>query len=60
MVMTESVILTSVIDAAEEREVEVYDIPGAFLHAELPDAVHMKVKGDLARLIIQLCPDVYA
>jgi hypothetical protein len=59
-VKTESVILTSVIDAAEEREVAVYDIPGAFLHAELPDIVHMKVTGDLARLLIHVAPDVYA
>jgi hypothetical protein len=59
-VRTESGILASVIDAAEEREVAVYDILGVNLHAELPDAVHLKVTGGLARLLIQVCPDVYA
>jgi hypothetical protein len=52
--------LTSVIDAVEEREVAVYDIPAAFLHAELPDSKHIKVTCDLARLLIQVCSDVYA
>ena len=58
-VRTESVILTSIIDASEEREIAVYDIPGAFLHAKLPDVVHMKVAGELATLLVQVDPDTY-
>jgi hypothetical protein len=59
-VKTDSVIVTSVIDAAEGRKVAVYDISGAFLHAELPDIVHLKLNGDLAGLLIHVAPDVYA
>jgi len=58
-VKTESVFLTAVIDAQEGREVAVYDIPGAFLHSTLPDVVHMKVCGDLARLLIYVDPGIY-
>ena len=39
-VKMESVFLTQ-----EGRQVAVYDISGAFLHSELPDIVHMKVRG---------------
>jgi hypothetical protein len=53
-------LFSSIIDAAEGRKVAVYDIPGAFLHAELPDTVYMKVTGDLAQLLIQVSPDTYS
>jgi hypothetical protein len=41
-VKTESVLLTSMIDAYEERTIGVYDTPGAFLHSKLDETVHMK------------------
>jgi Reverse transcriptase (RNA-dependent DNA polymerase) len=59
-VKTESVILTSVIDAAEERVIGVYDIPGAFLHSKLPDTVYMKVTGTLTRFLVAVAPDIYS
>ena len=34
-VTTESIFITSVIDAKENREVAIVDLPGAFLHTEL-------------------------
>ena len=40
-VKTESVILTSIIDASEGRIVGIYDIPGAFLHSTLDEVVHI-------------------
>jgi hypothetical protein len=57
---TESAILTSVIDSSEEREIGVHNIPGEFLHAELPAMVHMKVTGDLAQLLNQVFPEFYS
>jgi hypothetical protein len=59
-VKTESVILTSVIDSSEERELGVHNIPGEFLNAELPAMVHMKVMGDLAQLLNQVFPELYS
>eukprot|EP00957_Ditylum_brightwellii_P057835 4385981-Ditylum_brightwellii.AAC.1 len=40
-VTTDAVIVTSAIDAFENRDVAVIDLPGAFLHAEMDDVVHM-------------------
>ena len=36
-VLTETVILTSMIDAMEEREVAIVDIPNAFIQTEVTD-----------------------
>ena len=58
-VKTESVILTSVIDAMEGRDVAVCDIPGAFLRAFLDEDVYMVMEGVLADIMIQIAPDVY-
>jgi hypothetical protein len=58
-VKTESVILTSIIDADESRFVGVYDIPGAFLHSKLDEVVHMRVTGSLAKYLEAIAPDVY-
>jgi hypothetical protein len=58
-VKTESVLLTAVQDAAEERKIAVTDIPGAFLNAKLDEVVHMKLVGALADLLIEAAPDVY-
>ena len=51
--------LTAVIDAHEERKVACYDIPGAFLHAELDEDVIMVLKGRLAELMVQVAPNLY-
>ncbi len=49
---TESVFLTSVIDAYERRDVGCYNIPGAFLHADSDEDVTMILKGKLAELMV--------
>jgi hypothetical protein len=57
---TESVLLTSVIDAAEERTVGIYDIPAAFLHSTLPDTLHMKMTGAMLKCLVAVKPDKYS
>ena len=58
--------LSAVIDAKEEREVAVVDIPNAFIQTENEKlkAHHktdiMKVKGKLADMLIEIAPEVYA
>ncbi len=47
-VMTESVLITSAIEAMEGRDVAVIDLPGAFLNAEMDEVVHMVLRGKLA------------
>ena len=58
-VSTESVFLTSVIDAYERRDVGCYDIPGAFLHADSNEDITMILKGKLAELMVQVAPALY-
>jgi len=40
--------------------VAVTDIPGAFLHADMEDDVHMLLKGTIAELIVKLDPTLYS
>jgi len=51
-----SVFMISVIAAGERREVVTLDIPGAYLHAEMPTdcAVHMRLNKYLSNIMIQL------
>jgi len=58
-VTLESVLLTSLIDAIEAREVATVDIPGAFLQAEMEESVHMKLQGKMAELLTQVDPKLY-
>ena len=50
-VSTEAVLLTSIIDAKERREVMTVDIPGAFMQGDQDETVHMKLEGTLAELL---------
>jgi hypothetical protein len=49
-VSTESVFITSVIDAHEGRDVACFDIPGAFLHADSDKDITMILKGRLGEI----------
>ena len=40
-VATKSVFLTAVVDAHEGRMVKIVDVPGAFMHADQDDLVHV-------------------
>ena len=58
-VSTEAVLLTSVIDAKERREVMTVDIPGAFMQGDQDETVHMKLEGTLAELLAKCNPTKY-
>ena len=51
--MNETILLTTVIDLHEVREVMVADVPNSFIHTEIPDLdrerekVCMKITGEL-------------
>ena len=58
-VSTDSILITSAIDAHEGKDVAVIDLPGAFLHAEMDDVVHMVIHGELAELMAETAPQIY-
>ena len=53
--------LTCVIDAAEQRDVATVDIPGAFLQTEQPndEDVHVMLEGRMAELLAKIHPPTY-
>ncbi len=52
-------VFTSTIDAKENREVVMIDIPGAFLLADNEDYVIVKMVGTLAELMVKTNPKMY-
>jgi Reverse transcriptase (RNA-dependent DNA polymerase) len=58
-VAIEPVMLTSVIDTKENRDIETVDIPGAFMQADMDDIVHMKLEGKMAELLVKVDPKMY-
>ena len=56
---TEAVMLTATIDVLEGRDVEVLDIPGAYLSADMDNEVHVVFIGTLSEMMVMadLAPD---
>jgi len=49
----EAMMLSYTIDAKENRYVIVSNIPGAFLHADMDNNVHMLLEGTVAEMIVK-------
>ena len=58
-VATESVLLSCVIDAKEQRDVATVDIPGAFMQGDQDETIHMRLEGTLAELLTKCEPKLY-
>jgi hypothetical protein len=63
-VIAEAVMLTCVIDAQEDRDVAVVDIPNAFAQTVVSkeDADHrviVRIRGPLVNILVSIVPDVY-
>ena len=58
-VAIESVMLSCTIDAKENRDVGIVDIPNAFLQVDMDDTVHMKLEGKKAELLVKIDPKLY-
>jgi hypothetical protein len=58
-VATEAVFLTAVIDALEERDVAVLDVPGAFMQADMDELVHVRFTGKMVDLLLDIDPVMY-
>jgi len=55
----EAMMLSCTTDAKEGRYIMVTNIPGAFLHADMDQDVHMLLEGTIAELIFELEPRLY-
>lgn len=53
-ISTEALFLTCIIDAMECRDVATLDIPGAFMQADMDELVHLRIEGEIARLLIRV------
>jgi len=58
-VTSEAIFVQSTIYAHENRDVATCDIPGAFLQADNPDFVLMRLDGILAELMVKVAPNLY-
>jgi len=58
-VMTESVMLSCIIDAKEGQDVATADIPGAFMQADLEETVHIWLEGPMVDLMAKIDPKLY-
>jgi len=58
-VTVEAVMLSCTIDALKKRDVATADIPGAFLHANNDETVHVRFEGTMAKLLTKLDPKMY-
>jgi len=61
-VSNETVILTCVIDADENRDVAIVDIPNAFVQTVVEDEkdrAFIRVRGPLVDILVTIAPDVY-
>ena len=58
-VSTEAVFLTAVIDALENRDVAVLDVPGAFMQADIDELVHVRFKGEMVRMLLEIDEEMY-
>jgi hypothetical protein len=61
-VATESVLLSCIIDAEEERDVAVVDIPNAFVQTRVEnekDMAFIKIRGILVDILVEIAPYIY-
>ncbi len=59
----ESVILTSLIDAEEDRDSATIDVPNAFIQTVVEDKkkrVIVRIRGMLVDILVKIAPEVYA
>ena len=61
-VSSEAVMLTCVIDATENRDVAIVDIPNAFVQTVVEDEkdrAFIRIRGPLVDILVSIAPDVY-
>ena len=51
--------LTAVIDALENRDVAVLDVPGAFMQADIDELVRVRLTGEMVNMLLQIDKEMY-
>ena len=51
--------LTSIIDALENRDVAIVDVPGAFVQADMDELVHVRFTGTIIDLLLKIDAEMY-
>ena len=55
-ITTEALFITCLVDAIENRYVATCDVPGAFMHSDIDEQVHLKLEGEIAELLVKVDP----
>jgi hypothetical protein len=57
-ISTELILITAAIAAKEKRRIRCYDIPSASVNTDVDEDILMVLKGELAKMMIQIAPQV--
>ena len=52
----EALFLTCLIDAMEGWSVATCDVPGAFMQVDIDEQIHVRLDGELAKLLVKVDP----
>jgi hypothetical protein len=58
-VSMESIFITATIAASKRRKVRCYNVPSAFINTDVDEDVLMVLKGESAKMMIKIVPQVY-
>ena len=59
MVSTKALLLSCIIDAQEGCQVATVDIPGAFMHSEMDEVLHLRLDGPMDELVCKVDEKIY-
>ena len=55
-ISVEALFITCLIDAKEGRDVATCDVPGAFMHADIDEVIHLGLNGEITELLLKVDP----
>ena len=55
-ISVEALFITCLIDAKEGHDIATCDVPGAFMHADIDEVVHLRLDGEIADLLLKVDP----
>jgi hypothetical protein len=58
-VAIESVFITSIIEAMENRDAATVDVPRAFMQVDMDKTIYMQLEGTMADLLVRISPETY-
>ena len=55
-ITTDALFLTCLVDAIENRYVATCDVPGAFMHSDIDEQLHLKLESEIPELLVKVDP----